>query len=305
MKILIVCGVILMMYLSVCIRLTIFHPIKFIKNITIDAVNYIRFKKWRQCLFGGKLICYAGLFGKGKTLSAVHKVTTMYNRYNGKFVYDPERKKWVRLHIKVLSNVDLIGIPYEKFVSLSQLVKIANTIKDIDTANDTSTVTIALGDEFSVQLNSRSFKSNIDAHFLNTLLTCRHHGGGPCGGISLIYTAQRFQHVDKLLRDVTTSVIQCDKVWRFQTLKEYDAFEIENASNTSMVKPLRRFGWFVQNSDYNAYDTKACVANLAKSCADGDMLTDKEILDLQCPGIVDNDAVTRPSRKLKKMRKSS
>lgn len=294
-----------MMYLSVCIRLTIFHPIKFIKNITIDAVNYIRYKKWRHCMFGGRLICYEGLFGKGKTLTAVHKVTTLYNRYNGKLVYDPERKKWVKLNIKVLSNVELNGIPYERFVSLSQIVKIANTIKEYDKKNDTSTVTIALGDEFSVQLNSRSFKSNIDAHFLNTLLTCRHHGGGPCGGISLIYTAQRFQHVDKLLRDVTTSVIQCDKVWRFQTLKEYDAFEIENASNTSMVKPLRRFGWFVQNSDYNAYDTKACVANLAKSCADGDMLTDKEILDLQCPGIVDNDAVTRPSRKLKKMRKSS
>ena len=51
-------------------------------------------------------------------------------------------------------------------------------------------------------------------------MTCRHHY------ISLYYTAQRFGHVDALLRQVTS---YCDKLWRFQRLKYYDAWELENA----------------------------------------------------------------------------
>ena len=62
-----------------------------------------------------------------------------------------------------------LAIPYEKFVSLEQIVRVADKFKEIDEQNDTLTVTLVLGDEFSVQLNSRSFKSNIDPLFLNTL----------------------------------------------------------------------------------------------------------------------------------------
>ena len=66
------------------------------------------------------------------------------------------------------------------------------------------TVTIVAMDELSVQMNSRSFKDNFNAYFLNTLLCCRHYH------ISFYGSAQRFQHVDKLLRDVTHTVIQCN-----------------------------------------------------------------------------------------------
>lgn len=136
-------------------------------------------------------------------------------------------------------------------------------------------MTLVLGDEFSVQMNSRNFKTNIDPLFLNTILTCRHYY------ISLYYTAQRFGHVDALLRQVTSCVIDCDKLWRFQRLSTYDAWEMENATNPRLLTPLNKKCWFVRDRDYNAYDTLACVGNLKPAMKAGDMMNEEEILKLQ------------------------
>ena len=150
-------------------------------------------------------------------------------------------------------------------------------------------------DELSVQMNSRSFKDNINAYFLNTLMCCRHYH------ISFYGSAQRFQHVDKMLRDVTMNVVQCKKVWRFQFNSYYDGFQLENAQDPTLVRPLRRACWFVTDADYNAYDTLQVVDNLQKSFNENDMLTEAEILANQAaPAPVGMDAVT-PSRKAKKI----
>lgn len=281
--------------LSVCVRVVLMHPVNTVKYAIRDIYKYFKFKEWRRCSTG-KLLCFVGLFGKGKTLSAVHYILTKYNRYNNRLVYDFDRGKWVTQIVHVISNVDL-SIPYEKFVSLSQIVSIADTMRERDKLNDTLTVTLVLGDEFSVQLNSRKFKDNIDPLFLNTLLTCRHHH------ISLIYTSQRFNHVDALLRQVTSAVITCNKCWRIMVHGEYDAYELENASDPTQVKPKRRFGWFITDRDFSAYDTLACVGNLAKSCKEGDMLTEDEILSLQQNNGVNMEAVSNPSKKFIKTQK--
>ena len=112
--------------------------------------------------------------GNRKTLSAVHKVVGSYKQYNDKKVWCPRRKRMVTQRIKVISNVAL-SIPYEDFVSLEQIVLAAERNKEYDDEHDTLTVTLVLGDEFSVQMNSRNFKTNIDPLFLNTILTCRHY----------------------------------------------------------------------------------------------------------------------------------
>ena len=275
-------------YLSVCFRIAFFHPFKTVYNAVKDLYKYIKYHKWNN-LKTGELRCYVGLFGKGKTLSAVHYVVKKYNQYNDKKVYDFDRGKWVTQRVHIISNVEL-ALPYEKFVSLSQIVSVAEKMRAYDNEHDTLTVTLVLGDEFSVQLNSRSFKTNIDPLFLNTLLTCRHHH------ISLIYTSQRFNHVDALLRQVTSTVITCNKCWRFMVHGSYDAYELENASDPTMVKPLARFGWFVEDKDYNAYDTLACVGNLTKSCKEGDMLSESEILALQCNTPDNMENVSNPSK---------
>ena len=267
-------GFIIILVLFPYIRCLVFNPHFSLFYGACDLFNFFRYKQWRNASCG-ELICFTGLFGKGKTLSAVHKVVSRYLKYNNLIVYDKFRKMFVRQKIVILSNVELIGIPYKKFVSLKQLVELSHEYKSLDEKFNTLTYIYVLGDEFSVQLNSRNFKSNIDAPFLNTLLTCRHYH------ISLFYTAQRFNQVDALLRQVTQTVIDCNKVWRLQGQKFYDGYELENCTNPLLVKPLRSLCWFVRNKDYGYYDTLACVGQLEKSQLSGDMISGKEILELQ------------------------
>lgn len=281
------------------LRCIVFHPVQLVFYGLKDLFRYFRFREYNVC-GTGELVAYTGLFGKGKTLSAVHRVVTDYKKYNGKRVWCRRRKKFVTQRVKVISNVAL-SIPYEDFVSLEQIVVDAERKQAYDDENNTLTITLVLGDEFSVQMNSRSFKTNIDPLFLNTLLTCRHYY------ISLYYTAQRFGHVDALLRQVTSYVLDCDKLWRFQRLNKYDAWDLENATNVELVKPIGKGCWFVRDADYNAYNTLACVGNLKKSMRAGDMMSEEEILKLQQNTQQPNmEAVTKPSKRwIKSRRKQS
>lgn len=288
-------AVIILLIFSSTARCAVRHPIKVVRNGIVDLYFYIRHKEYNTC-HTGELVAYVGLFGKGKTLSVVHRVVSNYKKYNDKPVWCSRRKRFVTQKVKVLSNVTL-QIPYEQFVSLEQIIRCAEEIAKLDDENDTLTVTLVLGDEFSVQMNSRNFKTNIDPLFLNTLLTCRHYH------ISLYYTAQRFGHVDALLRQVTSAVIDCNKLWRFQRQKVFDAWDMENATNTMNIKPLARRCWFVTNADYNAYDTLACVGQLKKAVDAGDMMTSEEILALQQNQPANMDGITNPSRGWRRSRR--
>ncbi len=270
MIILILIGIGIIMIFSVFIRTIILNPGKTLFYVPKDLFNYIRYKLYNK-METGKLICYTALFGGGKTLSCVHYITRLYERYNNKKIYDVHKKKWVTQKVHIISNVDL-NIPYEKFTSLQQVVDVAQNYKAIDEKANTLTCTIVFGDEFSVQMNSRSFKTNIDPIFLNALLTCRHHN------IMLVYNAQRFQHVDKLLRGVTTYVVECKKIWRIVIQKTYDAWVLENCTDPTVIKPTASRGWFIRDKDFNAYDTLACVGNLIHAVKEGDMISEEEIL---------------------------
>lgn len=296
MKIVLLLFLLAFVYMFPVIRCIVLHPVSSTGYAVVDLFFYVLHRAMNLCPYG-YIRAYTGLFGQGKTLSAVHFCVGLYNRYNNRKVWCSRRKKFVIQKVHIISNVELKTIPYEKFESLKQLVYIAENIQAVDDENDTLTVTIALGDELSVQLNSRSFKNNVDALFLNTLLTCRHYHMG------LVYTAQRFCQVDALLRQVSSVVIECSKFLRFQSQSYYNAWDLENAGTATMVKPLRRSCWFVKNRDYRAYDTFAVVGNLSKACATGDMLTSEEILALQCNNAPNMDAVERPSKKyLKRVR---
>lgn len=277
-------------------KLIIQHPIAFTHYAARDSYNYIKHKQKNECKTG-ELVAYVGLFGKGKTLSAVHKVCSAYHRYDGKPVWSSDRQDFVTQRVHIISNVHLTQVPYEDFISLEQIVLAAERFRKVDIENGTHTVILVLGDEFSVQLNSRNFKANINATFLNTLLTCRHYH------LSIYYTAQRFAHVDALLRQVTSYVVSCDKLWRFQRQNIYDAWEMENATTPSLIKPIGRGGFFVFNTDYSAYDTLACVGNLKKSFEDGDMMQESEILELQRNNPANPEAIDRPSHSFIRGRK--
>lgn len=290
MAVIIIVAVLVVLAVFPTLRCAATHPISLTIYGATDVYRYIRHRQANFC-GTGELVAYTGLFGKGKTLSAVHRVVSAYKRYDGKKVWCPRRKKIVTQRVHIISNVSL-DIPYEEFKSLEQIVIAAERKQDYDDEHDTLTVTLVLGDEFSVQMNSRNFKTNIDPLFLNTILTCRHYY------ISLYYTAQRFGHVDALLRQVTSYAVECDKLWRFQRLKYFDAWDLENASSTSLVQPFRRSCWFVRDKDYAAYNTLACVGNLTHAMKAGEMMSEEEILKLQQNTQDSNmDSVARPSRR--------
>ena len=111
--------------------------------------------------------------------------------------------------------------------------------------------------------------------------------------------------MDALLRQVTKYVVECDKFWRFQRLAYFDAWDLENASNTQLIAPQSRGCWFVRDRDYAAYDTLACVGNLKKAMKAGDMMSEEEILKLQQNTQQSNmEGVSKPSRRWLRRRQS-
>lgn len=239
-----------------------------------DLIDYIRFKRWNECDAYGRIICYTGLFGQGKTKECVRFITNQYERYNNKPVYDFQAKEWTTQQIVVYSNVDLL-IPYIKLTSLQQLVDCQGS--------DPSVVNLFLIDEASVVFNSREFKNNFSTPALNTILTSRHHK------IGIYLTSQRFGHMDALLRQVTSAVYECNyfKPLRIQRISVFDAWEVENCSNLLMVKPLRVNYHYTTNEDYKKYDTYAMVEEISKKCEKHDFLSDADVLEQQ--GLSNND----------------
>lgn len=297
MWILLVIAFVFAMIMSVRFRLVVLHPISVIMYTFNDVYYYFRNHEYDR-FEGGHLNCYEAHFGGGKTLTMVHDALKLYKRYNNKRIFDRHTGKWVTQKVIILSNVKINDCPgYQHLAGLKEFVECARHNEALDKKHDTRTCVIGCIDEASVMLNSRHFKSNIDYGFLNTLLTCRHFA------IDLFTTSQKFRLQDALLRSVTQKVIRCEKKWRLVTKSFYDADEMENASNLTLIKPLGVTGYFCKNSDYKAYDTYAVVDELQRDTMTGKMRTEEEILALRGDFYSDNDAIVHASRKLKKLRK--
>lgn len=285
---------------SPTIRCATFHPFKTIKNGIVDICKYFRYKKWNEAPFGqivGYIADSGRVFGCGKTLTAVQYLTDLYEKYNDKIVWCSERKKFVKQKILILSNVRLTKIPYVNFVSLSQYVSLLDERYKKDREEDVLTVVYAFIDEASSILNSRSFKDNLSAPVIATLLTCRHYHS------KLMYSSQQPQLVDALLRQNTSHYEGCDKLWRFQRVNYYDTQEIEYATNPTAVKPYKKKCWFIEDKHFARYNTYELLQTIDKKCKEGDMMTEEEILaHLQMPTPT-QDGILNPSKKYRKSRK--
>lgn len=276
------------------LRCIVFHPLLVIGYGARDLYEYIVHKGGNNAPFG-QILCYIAdsstSFGCGKTLSATDAMVALFKQFDGAPVWCKRRKKFVTQRIKIISNVDFLTIPYERLQSLAQFVQWTDKVWEYDVDHDTLTVTYMVIDEASSQLNSRNFKGNFDPYFISRLLTSRHVRA------SIYLTSQRSGMVDKLMRDCTHLYIGCDKLWRFQRLNYYDAYEIENAQTPSLVRPIRRRCWFIKDSSFANYDTYASVQALKKSCEEGDMLSEEEILALQVSQPANMEGVANPSRR--------
>ena len=110
------------------VRCAVCHPVSLTIYGVKDLFQYFRNREYNFC-GSGELVGYTGLFGKGKTLSAVHRVVGTYKAFDGKKVWCPRRRKIVTQKIKVISNVAL-KIPYEELKSLKQIVQAAKSQQD-------------------------------------------------------------------------------------------------------------------------------------------------------------------------------
>lgn len=202
------------------------------------------------------------VFGSGKTLDMTMVARQVFNRYDGLPVWSEDKQEFVTQHIHLISNVELLDVPYTPFISAEQLKNVTQEEQD---------VTIFVFDEVGAVWNSRNYKDNISTELLKRLLQVRKNK------IGIICTAQRFKFVDALLRQITGSLYCINKMWRILSIREFDAVSFENCDNVDMLKPLSKSYKFVFDKDYAAYDTSAIVDDLKKK----DMLTDAEILAAQ------------------------
>ncbi len=277
-------------------RQFVLHPFKFTYYLARDIVLYFVQHKRDLCPTG-QINAYVAHFGRGKTLSATTFLAGLYRRYNNKRVWDRDRQQMVTQKVEILSNVDFKRVPSVPLLSMADISARAAHNKEIDLEQGTLTVTLVLIDEASAQLNSRDYRNNFDADTINTLVTCRHYH------LSLFYTTQKFKFADALLRGITQQCIKCYKFWRIQKLIGYNADQVEIAGDTSLVKPLYTRSFFVLDKHYNNYDTLATVDKLVKDAQAGKMMTAQEILTARGNADLALDAVTSPSRRLRRMRR--
>lgn len=237
-----------------------------------DLIEYIIHKGWTKFnAFGIRM--YIGMFGHGKTLSMTHKARTLYKKYGDSLIF--------------ISNYKLYDIPYIPLVNFNQLVDLGEEMPDGIQGH------VVLIDEISSVLSHRNYAS-FPLELIGLLCQQRKKH------VYIMCTAQRFFMVDKIWRSITTDVVDCNKYWRLQHMSVYDAWELENAMNNQLIKKLGNMWWFVKNKDYQAYDTSEMISKTSAS----DFISNEEaIVRKGLDNTVNQLAVKKPTRKLKKYRK--
>ena len=103
--------------------------------------------------------------------------------------------------------------------------------------------------------------------------------------------------VDRIFRGITTYVVDCNKIWRWQNVKYYDAWDYENAgANAVILRPKINQWWFVRNIDYESYNTESMIS---KTSAEDFISNDESIKRKGLDASVQADAIR--SKHLKKM----
>lgn len=242
-------------------RYAVFHIDKLIRSFVVNSINYFRYKEYNYPDEIGTITGYVAhtnkVFGCCKTLSAVYHVYRLYNKYNNAVTYDYRSSSpaWVTWNVRVISNVDIQGVPVIPFKNLDQLVRLAE-------GNNDNIYTIVLIDEGNAVFNSRSFKTNFqNEEQLKTLVTFRH------SNMQLIVVGQRYKYLDALLRNIMDSVYECVHIPILNTVIHYvySAYDLETIDNPSFVKKLCWKFTYIEQWVYQLYDTRALVDLISKT----------------------------------------
>ena len=243
-------------------RCIVFKPFTTLYHCGIDLFYYFYHHKFNYMdSYIGQMICFTGLFGKGKTLNMVHYAVSLYERYNNKIVFKDGKFKHQK--VLILSNIALNGVPYIEFTNLKQLVTITDGIQD---DNESYINVIVIFDELQNCLYCRNFKTNLSEDVLRILTQIRKLHA------SILYTSTRFSQTDCTIRQDTSYVIDCNKIWRFGLNTWYDAWDYENCMNPEFIKSVKRNCWFVRNKDYSLYDTCKLTDIISKDVTEGNVV---------------------------------
>ncbi len=206
-----------------------------------DFLNYVLFREYR-IFTGWGIHLYTGKFGKGKTSQAVIDTFKICKKY-------PQ--------VTVLTNIKLMNFP--KHTKILEL----KTVDDILNAPEN---TICLIDEIGTLFNSRDFvggKKSVPKSLFQHLCQCRKRK------LVIFGTVQRFNLLDKQIRDVSADVTACDSspgypFTRILQAVTFDIDEYELYQVNPMYNPrVMRTNIVIQKNRYRQlYDTSELVQGL-------------------------------------------
>lgn len=241
---------------------------KFIFYVIWDLILYIKNKEWRK-FKGYGLHIYIGLFGAGKTTAMVRDAYNLAHRYKD---------------MNILTNLKLRNFP--EHTKITKLVHYKQIV-------DCEANTLILIDEISSIFNSRDWKKGgIPAPLLSHLLQVRKQHK------MMFATAQRWKHVDKLIRDITFTVRTCKTICkRWTWVYHFDAIDIEEENSMKPAFPTDISAFIMTNKIRSLFDTDELIEKLNKT----EYISDAEILEKQ--GLGDGGVtVINTDKKLKKKR---
>lgn len=222
---------------------------------------------------------FVGPFGSGKTSYAVQKAYDLAFKY-------PQ--------LSVMSNIKLQGFP-----SWTDILPL-NNAEDILHAPEN---TLILIDEIGTIFNSRDFsggKCAVPKPLFQHLCQCRKRH------LMIFGTVQRFNLLDKQIRDITADVTACHSHWRFpfvrwQTAYTFDIeeFELYSANRTYKPRCLKSDLIIQTNKLRNLYDTSELVDNMLNK----EYLSDTEILSNREGITSDNILDKKQNKQLRKRSK--
>lgn len=248
--------------------------------VTRDLFKYIKRKGWYDFNYWG-LHLFLGKFGGGKSISAVRRTYNVCKSHKG---------------VTVLTNLTLTNFPKDTNII---------HLEDIMQVLDLPDKSIVLIDEIGSIFNNRDImknKESVPKLVFQHLLQMRHRR------IMLLGTVQRWNLLDKQLRDIADTVTECrsyfhDPFSRYTTCIEFDAQEYDKAYSNPLL-PLRRLGYYayVQTDEIRSkYDTIQMVEGLltGKYDSDSEILANRAGADFNPHEIGDRKAVRRYKRGVK------
>ena len=237
-----------------------------------DIYDYFRFKKWENFSEYG-IDMFVGMFGHGKTLSMVHRARKLYALYGD--------------NITFISNFHLETVPYIPLINFNQLVELGAD------ENSNKSGYVVLIDEISSVLSHRNY-SSFPLELIGLLCQQRKRH------VYIMCTAQRFFMVDKIWRSITTHVIDCNKLWRFQHCTVFDGWEYENAMNSQLIQRLNHNWYFIKQGDFDCYDTSQMIT---KESVNDFISNEESIVRKGLDSMVNELAVKNPTKKMRKRMK--